>query len=164
MKILLLLILLTSILSCNENEQATPTTEATSSSYQNNSYPPVVDTGSVKAPDKPQYESVFPIGTFKSLPQIISRVFSTYSTKTEVLKVQGSPELKEQLSAFEEVWYYGNSKIYFKGQLVSGIDNTDNNLKSVRIGDLMVSPDKIEQDYFHFLFDRGDRASPKVPY
>jgi hypothetical protein len=117
-------------------------------------------------PEKPT--SVYPVGTFKTYPEIVRSLFGEGSNKDEVLIVMGKPELEEPDNSVSgsdrETWYYGNIEIHFKNGLViyANVDglNADQKIeKYVDFMDLLTSIDPIERKFGHMLFERGAQNS-----
>ncbi len=102
---------------------------------------------------KKEKSSVKPIGTYKSIPQIMRSLFSNGSKKQELIKVQGLPEITDDENN-REVWYYGNCKVYFKGDLVEEVINNEECIKYAGFHDLISSNDKIEKEFGRILLNR----------
>ncbi len=107
-----------------------------------------------KQAKQPKFVSVFPLGTFKSYPQIVKSVFGNGSNKQEVTRVMGRPELIETTKHGYETWYYGTIEISFKYGLVNEILNAQDCKKYVSVNDLLISKDPIEKKFGQFLLDR----------
>ncbi len=104
-------------------------------------------------PKKEEKSSVKPIGTYKTIPQIMKHLFSNGSKKQELIKVQGLPEITDDENN-REVWYYGNCKVYFKGDLVEEVINNEECIKYAGFHDLINSDDKIEKEFGRILLNR----------
>lgn len=116
-----------------------------------------LDTGVVSLPHikpKEKFISVFPLGTFKSYPQIVKGLFGIGSNQDEVRNVMGRPDLDK-----DEVWYYGTVEIHFKYGLVDNVVNPQSCKKYVSMADLLISQDPIEKKFGQFLLDRASTLS-----
>jgi len=116
----------------------------------------VRDTASSPQPKEESKQSVYPMGTYKSLPEIMKHVFSEGSTKEEVRIVQGKADFTEAEGPLEN-WYYGKCVVQFKGPIVGGVKDVGCNLKYADYFALGLSTDKIEKEFFNLLNSRINR-------
>lgn len=155
MKYRLLLLSIVCAASCNNEEQPDATINQVPQNIPTPIQTGVSDTGSVTPPLPTPRESVFPIGTYKTLPEIMKHLFSEGSTKSEVRTVQGEPDMIERIDLYHETWYYGNCEVHFKGQIVRGIAKLNKNIHYASLyGTLLFSPDPTEIKLAEFLNDR----------
>ena len=158
MKHQLLLSMIVAFLSCTSNRNKSDQLESVTgnSPATNQSVNPPTDTGSSMPSTKTINESVFPIGTYKSLSEIMKNVFSQGSTRREVRAVQGEPDFTDTDGILEN-WYYGRCLVQFNGQLVRAVSNPDGTLKYADYIALALSPDKIEGEFYSLLNTRINR-------
>lgn len=108
------------------------------------------------------WQSVFPKGTWKTYPQIVSSIFGRGSTKEEVRSIMGSPELIEQFygddayrnEKIKETWYYGDIEIRFKFSIVIGGENLEKCDKYVSTTSLLMSSDPYESKLGELMVGR----------
>lgn len=98
---------------------------------------------------------------WRSLPNMFATVFTEGSSKSEVIKVQGQPQLKLPQGR-NETFIYGNSEVVFRGDFVSSINDIDGNLRYA--GDVMqlaIDPDPIASKFANYLIRRQiDQTNP----
>lgn len=88
----------------------------------------------------------------------MQHLFSEGSTKAEVRVVQGEPDMIERIDLYNEVWYYGDCQVHFKGQIVRRVVSDNKAIKYASLyGTLLFSPDRTEANLAHFLNDRFTR-------
>jgi len=159
MKNLLASLALMTMMSCsngNETKETDTPTNLPTTVVSPTEPVPVKDTGSASPPKEELNKPVFPIGTFKTLQEIMKRIFSEGSTKNEVRTVQGEPDFTETDGVYEN-WYYGRCLVQFKGPIVRAVKNTGGKLRYADYFSLAFSTDKIELEFYDLLNDRINR-------
>lgn len=71
---------------------------------------------------------------YPSVPYLFNNFIDIGRSESEVIKIQGRPELKTNKmidNIYYEIWWYLNSTIYFFNSKVDSWDNESNNLKII---------------------------------
>jgi hypothetical protein len=149
------------LMSCNENKNAI---EKLDKKISNSSSQPVnqdtlsLDTAMIIDAIPPKqgakFNSVFPLGTFRTFPQIVRSLFGEGSKSAEVRDVMGSPELIDDSRTGHEIWYYGNVEIHFKYDIVSEVVNSQQCERYAQMISLCMSSDPIERKFGEMLLKR----------
>lgn len=144
-------------LSCDNNQGTTVTTDVTEPTTVEI---PQVDSSAVPTPPSSEpeiiHESVFPMGKYKTMAAIMRNAFTTWSSKEEVLAVQGRPNQIQKIDE-SEIWVYGNCEVTFKENFVDRVDNEEDCLKYSN--GFLFSPDPIEKEFATYLLRRAIKKS-----
>lgn len=157
-QILGLLLIITGFISCSDSTKTNPSKPDNSEPIQetNTLDTAIAPMGDNKTP-KMKSVSVFPVGTFKTYPEIVRSLFGEGSSKEEVRTVMGKPELVEPIKECCESWYYGNTEIQFKYGYVHYIVNASQCKKFVEMRDLLISNDPIEKKFGQHLLEGASK-------